>query len=107
MKKRNLFFVVLICIVLLIGCGKNDEENTQSLNMVEIELSSETEEILGEFQEETTKKDSEEECSNLFAEFKNLNFSFLSGAGGWSTELTIAEDGTFSGVYSDGSADWY
>lgn len=36
-----------------------------------------------------------------FNEFKNLYFTFLSGAGGWSTELTIAEDGTFSGVYHD------
>ena len=36
-----------------------------------------------------------------FGEFKNLNFSFLSGAGGWSTELIIAEDGNFKGVYHD------
>ena len=36
-----------------------------------------------------------------FAEFNNLNFTFLSGAGGWSTQMTIAEDGTFDGVYSD------
>ena len=43
----------------------------------------------------------QEKTENIFAEFKNLNFSFLSGAGGWSTEMTIAEDGAFEGVYHD------
>lgn len=32
---------------------------------------------------------------------KSVKFSFLSGAGGWSTELTLNADGTFSGEYSD------
>ena len=31
----------------------------------------------------------------------NLNMFFSSGAGAWSTQLEIYEDGTFSGVYSD------
>lgn len=37
-----------------------------------------------------------------FTEFKNLKFVFSSGAGGWATELTIREDGSFSGEYYDG-----
>ena len=37
-----------------------------------------------------------------FAELENLNFTFLSGAGAWCTMMTIAEDGSFHGVYEDG-----
>ena len=37
-----------------------------------------------------------------FAEFKNLQFVFSSGAGGWATMLTIGEDGSFSGEFFDG-----
>ena len=101
MKRRNLFLVILICMIVLIGCGKNGEETVQSSNRGGGEISMETEKSLGEVQGETAEKESDEKCSNLFAEFKNLNFSFLSGAGGWSTEMTIAEDGTFRGTYYD------
>lgn len=37
-----------------------------------------------------------------FDELENLNFTFLSGAGAWCTMMTIAEDGSFHGVYEDG-----
>ena len=58
---------------------------------------------------ENPQKETQEDMKNQpdletgfsFSEFKNLNFTFLSGAGGWSTQMTIAEDGTFDGVYSD------
>lgn len=75
--------------------------HTYSYNYV-IEIVEDTQK---EMQEDANKQQvSEEDFS--FAEFQNLNFTFLSGAGGWSTEMTIAEDGTFEGVYSDGEADW-
>lgn len=46
---------------------------------------------------------SEEKASDefSFADFKNLEFYFASGAGGWRTMLQIKADGSFSGVYSD------
>lgn len=56
--------------------------------------------------QEGAKKQQVSEKDFSFAEFQNLNFTFLSGAGGWSTEMTITEDGTFEGIYSDGDADW-
>ena len=34
-------------------------------------------------------------------QLSGLQWSFSSGAGGWSTELTIAEDGSFTGNYHD------
>jgi len=36
-----------------------------------------------------------------FADLKNLEFYFASGAGGWRTVLQIKADGSFSGVFSD------
>ena len=36
-----------------------------------------------------------------FADLKNVEFYFSSGAGGWRTVLTIDEDGNFSGEYLD------
>ena len=95
MKKRNALFSILIYIAVLAGCGNNQEITEQSSNAVETEV--ETNE-----KEDTSSQTMEEEkTENIFAEFKNLNFSFLSGAGGWSTEMTIAEDGAFEGVYHD------
>lgn len=35
-----------------------------------------------------------------------LELIFCSGAGGWSTTLTLYEDGHFEGIYEDGEAEW-
>lgn len=47
-----------------------------------------------------TSAASQEEFS--FADLKNLQFVFSSGAGGWATQLMIQADGSFSGQYFDG-----
>ena len=39
--------------------------------------------------------------SDMLPFAQETNWSFLSGAGAWSTGLTIQRDGTFTGVYSD------
>lgn len=36
-----------------------------------------------------------------FKELKNIDFTFSSGVGGWSTDLAIAEDGSFIGFFHD------
>ena len=71
------------------------EMGGQAADDTEIIQSGKVEEVLGENQDDIQEKDFS------FAEFKNLNFTFLSGAGGWSTEMAIAEDGSFEGVYYD------
>lgn len=43
----------------------------------------------------------EEERGFSFADLKGYRFLFSSGAGAWGTTLTIREDGSFSGTYSD------
>ncbi len=48
---------------------------------------------------ETEEKGAEESFS--FADVSNMGFTFASGAGAWSTELSIGEDGSFEGKYFD------
>lgn len=43
----------------------------------------------------------EQEAEFSFADLKGYRFRFSSGAGAWGTVLTIREDGSFSGTYSD------
>ena len=46
----------------------------------------------------------EQEAEFSFADLKGYRFRFSSGAGAWGTVLTIREDGSFSGTYSDTDA---
>ena len=41
------------------------------------------------------------QTADLPEQIEGLGFSFSSGAGGWSTELTFGEDGSFTGNYHD------
>lgn len=55
-------------------------------------------------QEEKDEQETEEEVVEegfSFSQLSNVSFWFSSGAGGWGTELSIKEDGTFEGIYSD------
>ena len=38
---------------------------------------------------------------NFFAQFDEINWCFCSGVGGWSTDMQIKPDGTFSGQFHD------
>ncbi len=42
-----------------------------------------------------------ESVESIFDTLAGLEWSFSSGAGGWSTELSILADGSFSGVFHD------
>ena len=94
MKKYVQIMLSILCVFILVGCGKtqktenNIQEDTAKIQEAESSLLEETTEI-------------EKSETFDFKELKNWNFSFLSGAGGWSTDLTIEEDGTFMGVYHD------
>ena len=41
------------------------------------------------------------ENESIFAELESLEWSFSSGAGAWSTDMRILEDGSFTGEYHD------
>lgn len=42
-----------------------------------------------------------EQKENVFDSFRNVYWMFASGAGGWSSEMSIEPDGTFAGEYHD------
>ena len=44
----------------------------------------------------------ENESSNPFATFDAVNWSFCSGVGGWSTDMRVLPDGSFTGDFHDG-----
>lgn len=96
--KKKISIVLLGILLLLVGAAlwfynyNNHEINDTASHRVDSEHK----------KDEVSVYDSSEEAEEFsFRKFKNWNFTFLSGAGGWSTELTIAEDGTFQGVYHD------
>jgi len=41
------------------------------------------------------------ETPDLFTQIRGMTFEFASGAGAWSTELTVGENGTFTGNFHD------
>lgn len=110
MKRRmqlSLFMVIVIAICLLDGCGSAGEthlpdagnmntsaaesantENSESFSFADI---SNSEESAG----------TENNVPFSFIDISNLEFWFGSGAGAWRTILTVYEDGTFEGEYSD------
>ncbi len=55
-----------------------------------------------DYHEETVKLDSHQPdiSSTLFSQMPDT-FYFLSGAGGWQTQLYLKEDGSFTGIYHD------
>ena len=102
MKKLLCLLLIMAC-TLLTGCGNGKVDSDMEVLVNEADQDGNTSE------NEEQKENIEGEERNLeedfsFAEFKNLNFTFLSGAGGWATVMTIAEDGTFEGVYEDSDA---
>lgn len=59
----------------------------------------ETESSFAETQEQETEERSDSDLT--FDDLKSIEFSFSSGAGGWSTLLDIRPDGSFEGEYFD------
>ena len=43
-----------------------------------------------------------EEEETVFEQMSRMEWSFLSGVGGWSTDLHVAADGSFTGEFHDG-----
>lgn len=81
MKKR---LAAALALTLLLGAGCTGAGTETS-------LSSQTE----------SAQSTETEQENPLTDAGTLNFVFSSGAGGWSTQLTLQPDGTFTGQYHD------
>lgn len=110
--KRKLLMAVCLCgLLVLPGCigpkpGENEPEQ-----LSEPENSAEGERTAGKSQAEKNAMKSEETADgeeetleetqiSLFKEMPE-EYVLSSGAGGWSTELKLNDDGTFTGFYHD------
>lgn len=118
-KMRIMVLCVVMSVFVLEGCGASEREVTSDKeDMMKIEATDEEatgeeatdEEATGEAEatdeQATGEADVTDDTENsgvefTFADISNLEFWFASGAGGWSTQMTIHEDGTFEGVYHD------
>lgn len=88
------FWLLILVLVAFMFAGRTSSSAPATESYTE---ESYTEE--GYAEEETSEAYATDQNS-IFSEMPS-QFSFLSGAGGWSTELTINADGSFSGSYHD------
>lgn len=90
MKKLSYLLLMMACM-LLTSCGNEKVES-------DIEVASEV------FEESSTSEKDEmslDETYFSYADLREVEFCFSSGAGAWRTTMTIGEDGSFQGVYTD------
>lgn len=118
--KRILFILTGLLSLTIVSCGSSvQDEPVMAPTREESEHSEETdpsqEDVIAEEGETSDGEDSNPETempvadvaevqaddSFSFAELKNLDFLFASGAGAWGTTLQIHSDGSFEGQYHD------
>lgn len=128
MKKNVLKITmgIVMCATILGACGTNGnkaDSTTRVLSQVEDQeeedaAKDEDETVDKKDEDSDTQEKKDEERKDLdrdeqdkdedvvaegfsFSKLSGVNFWFSSGVGGWGTELSIAEDGSFEGVYID------
>lgn len=79
------------------ACGTNNEINLNVVNSPTIKPT-----VVPSLTTVPTKKPKINATGkNIFTKLTTITFCFLSGAGGWSTEVKMKADGTFTGFYHD------
>lgn len=107
-KKTTAFILAGIMALSIYSCGSKalpESANTEEGINEETQTSEETMTGMPESEADeqgTEAAESEADEDFSFADLTNLQFRFASGAGGWSTLLSIRADGSFSGEYYDG-----
>ena len=98
---------MLLCLTLLAGCASQPSGDTAAAgehdktSTAEVAVGLEEPAADGPTEpEESTGESMGKPAENLFESMPS-QFMFCSGAGAWSTVLTIAEDGTFTGLFHD------
>ena len=91
MNVKYLSCLLALCLVLVTGCGAKQPEAPAEQPETPVE------------QPETPieKQESPEQEAATLPDALPLDLVFASGAGGWSTDLTLERDGSFTGVYHD------
>lgn len=83
----------------LTGCGGTAKSGTLTTPQVS-SVSSENTDSAANTQTDTASNANDQSAAGLPADMPST-FEFSSGAGGWSTQLELQTDGSFSGSYSD------
>ena len=115
--KKNILKItmgIIMSATILAACGttpngrvtentNNEVIETQEQESSDIASTEEAEDNMEDASNVQEDNDEQEHTEEGFAfsELSNVQFWFSSGAGAWGTDLNIAEDGTFEGVYSD------
>ncbi len=96
MKKKIAAFIFAGIMVLSVcGCQNGEIEEAEVIPESSIISENST-----SSEAEIVQENNKTEFS--FVDLKNIQFVFSSGAGAWSTEMYISEDGSFVGTYHDG-----
>ena len=94
MNVKYLSCLLALCLVLLTGCGaKQPEAPTERPEVPAVEQP--------ETPAEQPEAPVEEPEAATLPDALPLDLMFASGAGGWSTDLTLERDGSFTGAYHD------
>lgn len=106
--KKKVIALILAGIIVLSACGCDKSSNAELEGTTQNNVNTETEVIQESNNSLESSVNSETELATdknktefSFADLKNIQFVFSSGAGAWSTELYIHEDGSFEGIYHD------
>ena len=104
MKKQNtrrlpaVLLVLALCLGLLAGCGAGDTQQKDDAGNAE--QPREEPATAGE-PSEAPEEESSAGPETALPDVLPMDFVFASGAGAWSTDLTLNQDGSFTGVYHD------
>ena len=93
MNVKYLSCLLALCLVLLTGCGVKQPEAPAKQPEAPVEQA--------ETPVEQPEAPVEEPEAATLPDALPLDLMFASGAGGWSTDLTLERDGSFTGVYHD------
>ncbi len=108
-KKQLLIATLALSLATMAGCSDNqnisktEPETDAVVEEIKTDDSSEitSEEATPDNEEASSEEEVTEESDTLTFSDLPRNFTFTSGAGGWSTDIEINEDGSFAGTYHD------
>lgn len=100
MKRKFVIAIIALTMTFnVVACGKNVEK-APDVNFEEQTDKEETDNVTENVGEAETEPEQEPDNISSFSKFVG-NYSFMSGAGAWSTDVILYDDGTFEGEYHD------
>ena len=99
MKTKKLFQPLALRLVLLTGCGAKQAEPPAQAQ--EPPAAEQPEAPVKQPKTPAEEPEVPAQEANALPDALPLDLIFASGAGGWSTDLTLERDGSFAGIYHD------